>query len=174
MLDSSFHLPRRSLVFYMALYVHFFLALSLLPPLAFAAGAEDTEYLGLNPNNQLVRLKFVSDPASWSNSNFIYGSMKHRKLRYCWLASTSSTKKATGELALALSCTHQAGAKASVSFLPILANTDTSKLFTQAARRAKLIDSQDRGGATLTATYQCKTGCDSNVPRLIFEVTHYD
>lgn len=67
----------------MALYVHFFLALSLLPPLAFAAGAEDTEYLGLNPNNQLVRLKFVSDPASWSNSNFIYGSMKHRKLRYC-------------------------------------------------------------------------------------------
>lgn len=121
-----------------------------------------------------MRLKFVSDPASWSNSNFIYGSMKHRKLRYCWLASTSSTKKVTGELALALSYTHQAGAKASVSFLPILANTDTSKLFTQAARRAKLIDSQDRCGATLTATYQCKTGCDSNVPRLIFEVTHYD
>jgi len=154
--------------------VHFFLALFLFPPLAFAAGAEDSEYLGLNPNEQLVRLKFISDPASWSNNNFIYGSMKHNKFRYCWLESASSKKQVGGEPALVFRCTHQPDPKASIPFLPVAANTQTSKRFTQVARRAKLIDNQDRGGATLTQTYRCKTGCASDVPRLIFEVTHYD
>jgi hypothetical protein len=146
-----------------------FFFLLFFPLLASASGADDTEYLGLRSNNQLVRLKFFSDPTVWSKNNFIYASSGNSKLKFCWLESAPNT-----DTPKSFSCTRQANAKASVSFLPVEVNAGIRSRFAKVAKLAKIDNSQTRGAGTLVGAYQCKTGCSVDVPKFMFQVTYYD
>jgi len=155
----------------------FLLALPLiLPLLAIAAGAEDTEYIGSRPNNGLLRLKFAADPAPWTQGNFIYGTDDGPGLfKYCWPESRRSVSAAAqAEVPVAFSCTREQGGKAAVVYRPVELSADARKLFADLARRAALGTGKQRGDGTLTRTYQCKQGCLPEAPQFIFEVTHFD
>ncbi len=167
----------------------FLLAMLMFPTLAIAAGAEDTEYIGLLQNNKLARIRFVGDAAAWTKGNLIYGAAGHVAFKYCWRDSAKLQNTQSGEPApnapsavgttsaeapVYFNCTSRKGANFSISYRSVATGTEAKQLFANIAGRARLGNGSRRGDGSLTRVYECKLGCVAALPRLIFEVTHYD
>jgi len=142
--------------------------LLLVPTLAFASGAEDTEFHGRTAGGKLVKITFVEDGQPWSKRNFIYGSKTFGALAFCWAEKINEVRQS-------FLCTSSRGASATLTYVIVpQPEGSTRSEYKKIARLAKLGDGSQRGDGTLEAVYVCKRGCSPSVPRYVFEVTKHD
>lgn len=150
--------------------------LLLAPSFALALGAEDVQFYGLRADSSLVKLDFVSDPESWSENSFLYGSRTSPSFRYCW-----GVKK--DEIRVSFKCTSTKGTVPGLSYRTLsLGDADLSfqsrrpelATYRTIANRARLGTGKHRSDGKLINVYECAEGCTASAPRLLFEVGVFD
>lgn len=144
------------------------IALLMFPALCHALGADSEEYVGIAPNGKRVRLAYLSDPAPWTDGNFIYGSKSTARLRYCW---TVENRDPDARYAQRLQCASVEGGTPGTLYRDGNYNYRAGSGFRyqDAMRHMKKIRSKREG---LIQYYVCESGCDSSTPLFLFEVAH--
>lgn len=152
------------------------LYLLLVPSLACALGAEDTEFFGLIETNTILKIAFVEDPQPWSKQHPIYGSPNSKPFSFCWVELLGQDRQC-------FTCANSRGSKPNVSYRILgspnqspkyNAQTPAGQEYLSITKKEGFGNGAKRGDGKLEAIYDCKTGCAAGVPRYIFEVAKYD
>ena len=140
----------------------------LIPSVCLAIGADSTMFMGILANGNIVKIEFVSDPEVWSGHSHIYGSSTHKRFRYCWSPIVSDPSSAAYFM-----CSTRKGSEPSVFYRST--NWDHQnksgpkpryKEAMALSRKLKI----DEETESLHDYYICEKGCDSTMPKFIFEV----
>lgn len=153
------------------------LLIALMPMLAFASAAEDIDFYALQPNLQILKIGFLSDPQPWSNHQFAYGSKQRKPFTVCWVDRLNEQRQS-------FSCSSAKGEQANLVYHVVghpeqkapsfKDRSAAAKVYQQVAQLAGLGDGDHLGDATLQAIYECQQGCSKDLPRYVFEVIHLD
>lgn len=161
---------------------HLLVLALLFPTACLALGADSQEFVGVSiDGKKLVRISFVSDPQKWTGNNWIYGSAKDSKFRYCWSNETPTDLNDplfSPRVSTHFVCASKRGVQPSVWYKHgNYSHSEKSGIRYKEAmadfKKARKAG-YERGRDFLIEYYICDKGCDEAMPLFIFEVGFED
>lgn len=158
--------------------------LMIFPVLSIALSPESEEFVGISGDGKKLTKLLSStgdnDSLDWTGKNWIYGSSQDKRLRYCWINSTTDPANLYGHRPFThFVCAPQHGAKPNVFYKRGHYNYNelTGKKIGDRYREAMANFEKIRktgyqiDRAYLFEYYICDKGCDGSMPIFIFEVS---
>ena len=141
-----------------------------------AAGADSQEFVGVTSDGKLTVIKFLSKPEEWTGNNWIYGSSRSQKSRYCWTneVPVEPSDPYSARQSTHFVCTAARGAKPTVFYKHARYDwhRKTGLRYQEAMSQFSKVKRMRYKGdnSSLVEYFVCDRGCDATTPVFMFEV----